>query len=235
MAAKLSLQRQDPSTYVRLRMEIKPTAGAPTVLQVQIKERRTAANTDLVYQVLWPKERKGESVLLRKAGNRSASGATFVPPDAPKTFDSSKLKDALLGSDLSYEDVVDDFFAWDQQAITGNETINRVPCVVLESKPGKNEHSSYASVRTWVDSKRLVPMRIEKYNSSGQLLRRIETTDVVKDGGRYIPAKLLVQNPRRDSVTELDGSRIKHDVGYTDQDFSAEGLKLLNIPRSAPE
>ena len=34
----------------------------------------------MLYQVLWPKERKGESFLLRKSGNQAASGTVFVPP-----------------------------------------------------------------------------------------------------------------------------------------------------------
>ncbi len=234
LAAELSSLRQDPATYVRLRMDIKTPSGTPTVLQIQIKERHTKGSAELMYQVLWPKERKGESVLLRKADGRGASGAVWVPPDAVRTLDSSKMKEAIFGSDLSYEDIVDDFFAWEQQALVGNEPVNRVNCVILESKPGKGEHSSFARIRTWVDAKRMVPLRIEKYGPAGQLLRRIETMDVVKDGSHYIPAKLSIQGSRKDSLTELDGSRIKHDVTYSDQDFSAEALKLLTIPRSAP-
>jgi hypothetical protein len=233
LAGNLSALRKDPTTYVRLRMEIK--GGAKGVLQVQIKERHTKTSTDLVYQILWPKERKGESVLLRKAGDRAPSGAVFVPPDAARPLDASQMKDSLFGSDLAYEDVIDNFFTWDRQAIVGTETVNRVNCQILESKPGKGERSSYASVRTWVDVGRLVPLRIEKYNAAGQLVRRIDTTDVVKDGNRHIPANLIVRGTRRDSVTELDGSKIKHDVVYADREFTAEGLKELTVPRSAPD
>jgi len=39
----------------------------------------------------------------------------FVPPILRPIDD---LKEPLFGSDLSYEDVVDNFFAWDQQAIS---------------------------------------------------------------------------------------------------------------------
>jgi hypothetical protein len=229
VAGKLDSMRQDPTSYVRLRMDIK---SAGTVLQVQIKERRAKASTELVYQVLWPKERKGESVLLRKSGDRAATGAVLLASGETRTLDASQMKESLLGSDLSYEDVIDNFFAWDQQAIVGTEAVNRTNCQILESKPGKSERSSYASVRTWVDTNRMVPLRIEKYNGSGQLLRRIETTNVAKDGSRHIPANLLVSNPRKNSVTDLDGSKIKHNVVYADREFTAEGLKELTVPKS---
>ena len=231
LAARLSALQQDGASYVRLKMEIK--GAAKETLQLQIKQRRTPGATEVVYQVLFPKERKGESVLLRKIGNRPASGSVFVPPNTVRTIDD--MKDALLGGDLSYEDIVENFFAWDRQAIVGTEDVDGVSCQILESKPGKGERSTYGSVRSWIDPRRTVPLRVEKYSASGQLLRRIDTTRVVADAGHHIPANLAVRGPRPDSSTEFDGSRIRHDVTYTDADFSAEGLKQVSAPRGSAE
>ena len=97
----------------------------------------------------------------------------------------------------------------------------------LESKPGKGERSPYGSVKSWIDPRRLVPLRVEKYSGSGKLVRRIDTTRVVMDAGHAIPANLAVQGPRAGSITQLDGSKINHDVSYTDKDFAAESVKEL--------
>ena len=230
LASRLSALRHGV-LYVRLRMEIKGTTNE--TLQLQIKERRTTNSSEVVYQVLYPKERKGESVLLQKMGNRPASGSVFVPPNTVRPIDD--LKEPLLGSGLSYDDVVDNFFAWDQQAIVGGEMVDSVNCQILESKPGKDEHSIYGGVRSWIDTRRLIPLRVEKYNSSGQLLRRIETTRVITDVGRHIPADLTVTGARPGSSTLLDGSRIRRKVIYTDRDFTIEGLKELATPRMSPD
>jgi hypothetical protein len=218
-------------TYVRLRMEIQ--GAAKETLQLQIKERRTKNSSEVVYQVLYPKERKGESVLLRKIGNGPATGSVFVPPNTLRPIDD--LKEPLLGSDLSYEDVIDNFFAWDHQVIVGTEEVDGVNCPILESKPGQGQPSIYGSVRSWIDVRRLVPLRVEKYASSGQLLRRIDTTRVVADAGHQIPANLTVGGARPDSSTLLDGSRIRHNVTYTDRDFTIEGLKEIATPRRSPD
>jgi len=231
LASRLSALRQNGGSYVRLRMEIK--GAIKETLQLQIKERRTKNSSEVVYQVLYPKERKGESVLLRKIGNSPASGSVFVPPNNVRPIDD--LKEPLLGSDLSYEDVVENFFAWDQQAIAGTEEVDGVNCPILESKPGKGQPSIYGSVRSWIDVRRLVPLRVEKYASSGQLLRRIDTTRVVADAGHQIPANLAVGGARPDSSTLLDGSRIRHNVIYTDRDFTIEGLKEIATPRRSPD
>jgi hypothetical protein len=146
------------------------------------------------------------------------------------------MNGALFGSDLSYQDAIENFFAWENQAITGTEVVNGVSCTILESRPGKGESSPYARVRSWVDLRRRVPLRVEKYLPSGQLARRIEATRVVTDDkGRSIPADLAVRGLQADSVTILDGSRIKHDVAYSDREFTPEGLSEISAPRSAPE
>ena len=231
LASELSAFRQNGVSYVRLRMEIR--GATKETLQLQIKERRTKGSSEVVYQVLYPKERKGESVLLRKIGDGPASGSVFVPPNTLRPIDD--LKEPLLGSDLSYEDVIDNFFAWNQQALVGTEGVDGVKCRILESKPGKGEHSIYGSVRSWIDVRRLVPLRVEKHDSSGQLLRRIDTIDVVADAGHQIPATLVVSGTREDSSTRLAGSRIRHDVTYTDRDFTTEGIKEISPPPRSPE
>ncbi len=236
LAARLSTLQQDGSSFVRLKLDVKPAGAAKFSLQLQIKERRSAKATEVVYQVLWPKERAGESVLLRKSGNQPATGTVFIPPNTVRAIDASQMKDALFGSDLSYADAVENFFSWDNQTIVGTEVVDRVTCQVLESKPGKGERSSYSGVRTWVDARRMVPLRIEKYLPSGALVRRIDTNDVATDDlRRSVPANLSISSPQKGSTTALTGSKLKHGVALTDRDFTVEGLKEITTPRAAGE
>ncbi|MBC8126619.1 MAG: outer membrane lipoprotein-sorting protein, partial [Gloeobacteraceae cyanobacterium ES-bin-144] len=220
---------QDNSSIVRLKMEVRqPTAGGKMVLQLQVKSLRSKGSTDLVYQILWPKERKGESFLLRKSGSRAPTGSLFTLPDSLVPLPAAKMKDGIFGSDLSYDDLLENFFAWENQSITGTETVDRVPCQILESKAGSNDHSTYSKVRSWIDIKRMIALRVEKYSSSGKLAKRIDTTRVAKDDtGKSVAASFTLQRPGQDSVTEIEGSNIKHDVTLTAADFTPESLKLL--------
>jgi len=222
LAAKLRA-KESGSTFVRIRMQV----GGDT-LQVQIKSRVSAAAADIVYQILFPKERKGESVLLHRSGQKF-SGTVLKLPDNLKQIGAGEMNQALLGSDLSYEDIIDSPFAWSQQAVVGTENIGRFPCQILESKPGNDHRSSYASVKTWIDSNRMVPLQIEKYDSSGKVVRRINITRMLLNGGDSLPADLEVTGPRG-SVTHITGSGIKRGLNYPETEFSPEGLKQLNAP-----
>jgi hypothetical protein len=72
LASKLSAPQQDGSSLVRLKMK------TTSPLQLQIKRRRTANSTEVDYQILWPKERAGEAVLLRQSGNQAVVGTKVV-------------------------------------------------------------------------------------------------------------------------------------------------------------
>jgi len=229
LAAQLSNIIQDGSSVVRLKMDIsKPGGGGKTVLQIQVKSQRTKGSTDLVYQVLWPKDRKGESFLLHKSAGRAPSGSLFTPPGSMVPLTAAKMKDGVFGSDLSYDDLAENFFAWGNQAIVGTEVVDRVPCQILESKPGKGDGTGYAKVRSWIDPKRMVTLRVEKYTDSGKLAKRINTTRVSKDDtGRSIGSSFSLQRSGQDSVTEIEGSNSKHGVTFPATDFTPEALRTL--------
>jgi hypothetical protein len=215
LASKLSANLTDGTAFIRLRMK---TGGS--TLQVQVKERRTRAGSDILYQVLYPKERKGEAVLLQSRGGK-LSGKTSVPGGAVQNI--SSMKGAMLGSALSYEDVIENFFAWEQQTIVGTEEVKNVNCQILESKSGGSR------VRSWIDTKRMIPMRVEKYSGSN-LVRRIDTTRIAEDDtDRRIPASVNVQGGGL--TTEIEGSSTKSGVALTEADFSPEGMANLAPPK----
>lgn len=224
LASKMNAARQG-NAVIRARLEVPSPDGSKRVLQLQIKERRTANAADLAYQVQWPKERKGETVFLHQDSDAPARGSVVAPPAAARVLEASQMGEGLFGSDLSYQDAIENFFAWKDQAITGSETVDGVECQILESKPGKSGVSPYAKVRSWIDVRRLVPMRVEKYSAAGQVVRRIETTYVGRDQrDRFIPAKLTVRSPAKNSITEFDGARIEQGMQFTDRDFSPEAI-----------
>jgi outer membrane lipoprotein-sorting protein len=228
LAGKLAALQQDGNSYVRFKLDIKLGNASKATYQIQVKQRRTANGSEVMYQVLFPRDQKGESVLLRQSGGK-ASGAIFTPPDKIQNLDGSKMREGLFGSDLSYADAIENFYSWPKQTLVGAEEINGTPCQVLESKGGS---SAYGSVKSWIDTRHMVPLKVEKYSSSGQLVRRIDTTNVESDDkGRHLPAGMLVRRGGGETATVIEGSRIKHDVSFSESTFGPEGMKDLSAPR----
>ncbi len=157
LAAKLADAVWDDSSTARLKMDFQPAGGEKTVLQLKINARRARGATEVHYQVLWPKDRKDGSFILRKPAGQPATGSVLTAGTVKPV---GNMQEGIFGSDLAYEDLVGNYFAWENQKITGPETIGRIPCQILESKPGKGDHSGYGSVKTWIDTKRMVPLKV---------------------------------------------------------------------------
>lgn len=225
LASQLAGLQQDGSSFARVKMDVISQNGGKTTLQLQIKQRRSANSTEVVYQILWPKERAGEAVLLKRSGS-DVSGSKLTPPDKVTSLSAAEAKGPLLGTSVSGADLLEDFFSWDNQKIVGSEVVNRVKCEILESRSGSSV------VRSWVDTKRSVPLRIEKYSSSGTVIRRIEAVAVNKDDkNRNIPSSMTVQDLQKGTTTSIEGSKLKHGVNFDGKDFTTEGLKNLEAPR----
>jgi outer membrane lipoprotein-sorting protein len=224
LAAKLDAVGQG-SAIVRTQMEIRTSEGGKHTFQLQIKQRRTKAETDLVYLVLWPNDQKGKAVILHQKTGEAPTGSVIEPPNTVRALKESEMSEGLFDSDLTYQDAVENFFAWKKQALVGSEVVDRVNCQILESKPDSSSESIYGKVRSWIDPARLVPLRIEKYSASGELIRRIDTDRVARDDRHNsIPAGLLVHSAHKNTVTQFNGASIKHDVEFTDADFAPAAL-----------
>ena len=210
LAATLAKNLNSGTTEIRLRMQ---TQSPAQILQLRIKQRWTSNGADAVYEVLFPKERKGETVFVHQSGGDTASGSLRTADGKTKSL---RATDALLDSDLAIADAVENFYAWPRQSFVGREKVGNVDCVILESRPAGG--AIYGKVRSWIDTQRMVPLRVEKYSADGSLARRIVTTRVVPDSGNSIPGDLRVEHAG--THTELDGSRITHDISFAEGDFT---------------
>jgi outer membrane lipoprotein-sorting protein len=116
------------------------------------------------------------------------------------------LRQSVMGSDLSYEDMMEDRKLTDvyDASVVGTEEIEGRANWVLELK-AKVEDVAYARRKMWIDKERYVPMREELYAKSGQLLKRSTLSDVVRIEGRWFPATIVY----KDMLKEGDGTQFK--------------------------
>jgi Outer membrane lipoprotein-sorting protein len=70
--------------------------------------------------------------------------------------------DALVGTDFSYEDMVESQFFWKRQELLAPEKYGARDCFVLKSTSGAQDRSHYDSVTSWIDSKIMFPVHVVK-------------------------------------------------------------------------
>lgn len=105
------------------------------------------------------------------------------------------LKQSVMGSDLSYEDMMDDpnLRKKYDAAVTGSEEVNKVDCWVLELQANTPD-VAYQMRKLWVDKSRYLPLKEELYAKSGTLLKKTELSDIKRMGNRWYPGKIIFKD-----------------------------------------
>jgi len=137
------------------------------------------------------------------------------------------LRQSVMGSDLSYEDMMDDRKLTDiyNARIAGNETIDGRKTYVLELT-AKVEDAAYFSQKIWIDTERFVPLKQEMNAKSGQLLKRTTLSDVRQVQGRWFPMKVVYKDVLKEGDgTEFRLTSVKFDQDIPDYIFTKAALK----------
>ena len=105
------------------------------------------------------------------------------------------LRQSVMGSDLSYEDMMDDRKLTEtyNATVSGSEEIDGRKTWLLDLIANVDD-VAYASRKLWVDAERFVPLREDLFAKSGQLLKRSVLSDVVKVDGRWFPKTILFKD-----------------------------------------
>lgn len=137
------------------------------------------------------------------------------------------LRQSVMGSDLSYEDMMEDRKLTDIYVaeVTGEARLGERETWVL-TLTAKVEEVAYQTRKVWVDQARFVPLKEELFAKSGQLLKRTEMRDVVRVQGRWFPRTVLYKDMLKDGEgTEFHITDIAFDTEIPAYLFSKAALK----------
>ncbi len=137
------------------------------------------------------------------------------------------LKQSVMGSDMSYEDMMEDRKMKDvyDATVTGEETVDGRKCWILELN-AKVEDVAYEKMKIWVDQLRYVPLREELYAKSGQLLKRVVMSDVKRFGDRWYPTKINYKDVLKNGKgTDFIITRLQLGVKIDEYIFTKAALK----------
>lgn len=137
------------------------------------------------------------------------------------------LRQSVMGSDLSYEDMMDDRKITEVYSaeVIGTEVIDTRKTWILKLT-AKVEDVAYYSRKMWIDSERYVPLKEELFAKSGQLLKRTTLSDVKLFEGRWFPTRMVYKDVmKQGNGTEFVITSAKFDQNIPDYIFSKASLK----------
>jgi outer membrane lipoprotein-sorting protein len=150
-------------------------------------------------------------------------------PSSDRTIQISghMLRQSVMGSDLSYEDMMEDRKLTEvyDATVSGEEEIDGRPVWVLDLKANV-EDIAYASRKEWIDKEHYVPLKEELYAKSGQLLKRSTLGEVKQIDGRWFPTFIVYKDMmKQGDGTEFRMTSIEFNQQIDDYLFTKAALK----------
>ena len=153
---------------------------------------------------------------------------TYTPSsDRTILISGHMLRQSVMGSDLSYEDMMEDHRLAELYAasIAGEEDYDGRPCWVLELV-SRGEEIAYHKRKIWVDKERYTVLREERFAKSGKLLKTTDVKKVERMAGRWVPTRIVFKDALKDGQgTEFVLESIEYNASIPDHVFTKASLR----------
>jgi outer membrane lipoprotein-sorting protein len=137
------------------------------------------------------------------------------------------LRQPVMGSDLSYEDLLEDqrLRSMYDAKVTGEEEVKGRPCWTLDLV-ARSSDVAYPSRKIWVDKDRFVVMREDRFARSGKLLKTAELQEVKRIGHRWVGMLMTFKDALKEGEgTEFRIKTIEFDTPIPPSTFSKAALR----------
>jgi hypothetical protein len=185
----------------------------------------------LLCEISGPGSEKTSLLLHMSVSGHLTIEAVLPGEKAAGVLPFERWNDPLVGTDFSYEDMVESQFFWKNQELLAPEKYGARDCFVLKSKSGSQDRTYYDSVTSWIDRGILFPVDVVKtLRGTGQQKEFIYygLRQVRGDwSATQVEAKL--HGKAGSSILVVEGGSGKANLGRKDFDisqFSAQGEKV---------
>lgn len=106
------------------------------------------------------------------------------------------LRQSLMGSDVSYEDFMEDPKLSNSYKVerSGDGEFDGRSCYILDLVAMEGKEVSYYRRKLWVDKERFLPLKEELYARSGKLLKLFTIKEVIRLEDRWYPKRMIFKD-----------------------------------------
>lgn len=175
-----------------------------------------------------PPDERGSAFLLIER-DEGQDIFTYLPElRTVRRISGATVSGSFFGTDFSYEDVLELQSQSEHARVEKlpDAEVDGRPVSVLSATPKEDADSSYSKVVSFVDRETCVVLRVELYDKSGTLTRevKVDWADVQKDGDRWIPRKIALEDKGKGSISTLSFERGEWDAEVPDRLFNQSEL-----------
>lgn len=167
-------------------------------------------------------EEKGQKIL------RTKDEIYLFYPDAEEVIrlQGAAFRDAVLGSDMSYEDLTGGKTLLETYRVSleGTDVVDGAECYRIRME-AKTRNVAYPVQVAWIDPKLWSARRMQQFSLAGRLLKEISLGDFKAVAGRTIAMRMVLEDKlKKNSRTVFTIEKIEVDVPLDPKLFTLEHL-----------
>jgi len=212
-----------------LKMTIVSPRNEAKVRTLEVKAMRNADGLlRSLVKFTKPAEVAGIAFLVREKKDALPDQYVYVPAaKVVRQIAAGNAGSKFFGSDFTFGDLMP-LPAGERDRIKAtrlaDEEIGKQATYVIEAV-AQFEGSPYGKLKLWVHKKHLVPLKIEFYDPSLKLLKRLKVKKLKKVDGDFVPVHMLMKNLQEGSRTELVIENPNPTAKLSEADFTEEAMQ----------
>jgi Outer membrane lipoprotein-sorting protein len=176
----------------------------------------------LLCEISGPGSEKTSLLLHMTVSGHLTIEAVLPGEKAASVLPFERWNDPLVGTDFSFEDMVENQFFWKNQELLAPEKYGTRDCFVLKSKADPQDRTYYDSVTSWIDHGTLFPVHVVKTLRGTGQQKEFIYYGLRQEGGAWsatqVEAKLA--GKPGSSILIIEGGSAKANLGSKDFDIS---------------
>jgi hypothetical protein len=192
-------------------------------------KKRTAEDSVRLFRFYTPPEFSRSGILTIEHSDRDADQWIYLPAYyASRRVSSANRGDTWMGTDFTYEDIIDAKIEQYEYRTLRHEQLGNVQCVVIEAIPKEKklvEESAYSKTVYWVNADEFVAPKVEYYNRAGRVFKILTNSDLRRLGKYRRWQRSEMHEVTQDHKTVLEFSDRKINKGLGDEYFEVSYLE----------
>ena len=185
----------------------------------------------LLCEISGPGSEKTSLLLHMTVSGHITIEAVLPGEKAASALPFERWNDPLVGTDFSYEDMLESQFFWKHQELLSPEKYGARDCFVLKSMSGPQDRTYFDSVTSWIDRGILFPVHVVKTLRRTGRQKEFIYYGLRQVGGVWsatqVEAKL--QGKPGSSILVIEGGSAKAKLGRKDFDIGQSGVQAEKV------
>lgn len=207
-------------------MELLPAGGEKRVRELSITAADRGSTRKTLLRFTSPADIQGTGFLALEDGQGGTEQFLYLPAlKRARRIVAGQKSRSFVNTDFSYEDMERRPVEDSEHTIAGQETLNDVPCWILESRPKPRTESQYSLVRAWVARDIHLTLRTDFFAEGQQPIKRYTVLQLESIQDIWTETKVAMEDLQSGHKTVLETIEIKYNTGVQDSAFTQQALE----------